>query len=233
MVRFFELLDLPIETSTLKAIKESKLIHITATAAMNGILRMNNSNKESDNLLVQLIYQNFNAPNIPRDMKAASILRKMEFWAKLKVALGPHFQGVQSFLDASTDASRQEICSRVQLVVFWALYHQSGHTVAQTFFRNMKLKHGLAQVALDPMAIIPDGEAEKALRSLFIDPQRIPKIHESDEPAPFVTPFGASFLMCGKKGCSFKFYNPDDPSSFEATVIHRQRAEHFKGIFWH
>ena len=231
LIRFFDMLDLPNETGTLMALQQSKLIHITATSLMKGNLCGKNSDRTWTYPFLELVYREFNAPCVPRDMKAASILGVDGFWAKLEVTLDPYFHGIKSFLDTFTVASRREVYNRIQVVIFWALYHQNGHTTAQTFFRTIGLNKKLAPAVLNPMTTLPDEEAEKMLRSIFVDARRNPIAHQSNEPPPFVTPFGASVLICGKKGCGVKFYDPEHSKSLEPEAIHNRRAEHLKETY--
>lgn len=160
LIRFFDMLDLPVGKSMLEAVQKTKLLHVTATSTMNGILH---GNRAWTYPFLQVIYRGFNAPNVPRDMKTASILGVEDFWAKLEHALGPYFQDVKSFLNTFSLSSRQEVYRRVQIVVFWALYRQRGHATAQTFFQNIRLEEELAPAALDPMVTLCDEAAEMCL----------------------------------------------------------------------
>lgn len=133
LIRFLEMLNLSIGMNTLEVVQKTKLLHVTVTSTMNGMLHGNRARVYP---LLQVIYRGFNAPSVPRDMETASILGVVKFGAKLELALDPYFRDVKSFLGTISPLSRREFCKRVQIVVFWALYRQKGHATAQTFFQN-------------------------------------------------------------------------------------------------
>ena len=196
LIRFYDMLNLPIGNDTLEAIQKTKLLHVTATSIMNGIQHQENSDKAWTYPFLQLVYRGFNASDVPRDTGEESILGVDKIWARLEIALKPYFQDIKAFLAIFSVPSRREVCTRVQLVVFWALYHQKGPTTAQTFFQNIALKEELAPAALNPMVPLPVGAAMNLLRSIFADTRLKSNVHMSGVAPPFVTPFGASVLMC-------------------------------------
>ena len=96
---------------------------------------------------LELVYQAFNAPGVPRDMGPASILSTDKFWDKLPAALG----GWQDVTDFLTMISRQtrapqlhiqerrhDLCRRIQLVIFWTVFTQKAHTSPKTCLRTLR-----------------------------------------------------------------------------------------------
>ena len=96
---------------------------------------------------LELVYQGFNAPGVPRDMGPASILSTDKFWDKLPAALGG-WQDVTDFLimiSSQTRAPqlqiherRHDLCRRIQLVIFWAVFTQKAHTSPKTLLRTLR-----------------------------------------------------------------------------------------------
>ncbi len=81
------------------------------------------------------------------------------------------------------------------------------------------------------MIPLPIEAVEDVLRSIFADERLHSNAHKIEESPPFVSPFGASVLMCGRKGCGINFYDPEDTRSLEPNAVHRRRTEHFKQTY--
>ena len=96
---------------------------------------------------LELVYQGFNAPGVPRDMGSASILSTDKFWDKLRAALGG-WQDVTDFLTMisnQTGAPRSHVQERrhilgrrIQLLIFWAAFTQKAHTSPKKFLRSLR-----------------------------------------------------------------------------------------------
>lgn len=220
LLRWSEILDLGVASDKSETIKRAKLIHLTTTAMMNGLLHEKDRDKSWTHPFLHLIYQKFNAPGIPRDLGPESVLDSDTFWTKLEDALG-HWQDVKRFLtffEGPAHANAREgMASRIQLVVFWALFTQKGHTTPKTFFTNIKYREPLAPAALDPTAILKPDTVNKVLKSIFChkvqlkrSKQALRDAHMGPSMPPFVSPFGASVLRCGMPGCDVEFYSQDD-----------------------
>ena len=135
------------------------------------------------------------------------------------------------------------VISRLQLVTFWVLYTQKGHTTPKTFFANIASREPLAPAVLDLAAPhLPQNEVKKVLLSIFCDEARLKKsltaqtrdIHLGKAMPAFATPFGASVLSCGFPGCSTKFYSADDLKKgveVAGNGIRTRRAKHFADVF--
>ena len=105
---------------------------------MNGLLEQQKPGDKSRTYpFLQVIYHEFNAPGVPRDLGRPSTVSASIFWAMLKKALGP-WEEVGLFFDSFSRAARWQTASRIQLVIFWALYLQNGHTMPKTFFATIK-----------------------------------------------------------------------------------------------
>ena len=224
LLRWYEVITFP-DPETIKAIQKPKLIHLTVTTIVNGLLEQQKTGDKSwTYTFLQVIYHEFNAPGVPRDLGRPSTVSASIFWAMLKKALGP-WEEVGLFFDSFSCAARWQMASRIQLFIFWALYLQNGHTMPKTFFATIKSREPLAPAALDPKAVTSDTAVMDVLMSIFC-PVRLSKstreashARETEEVKkdttskdvrdarrckelpPFISPFGPSVLRCGKLNC--------------------------------
>jgi hypothetical protein len=241
----------------IKAIQQAKLIHLTVTTMMHGLLQQQKSADTSWTYpFLQVIYQDFNAPAVPRDLGPESLVPAGGFWGRLEKALGP-WEDVKLFLTSFGSAARWQTGIRIQLVIFWALYLQKGHTMPKTFFATIMSQEPLALAALDPEAVISETAARDILLSIFCPVQRFKDNteaadakdideaavsrdahdpHSGKEEPPFISPFGPSVLRCGWLKCPVQFYNDSDMNSdFDAATIaakvRDRRTKHFSDIY--
>ena len=238
LIRWFELLGLPeISEDRIRTVREAKLIHHVTSNIMSSLLREENGDKSWTHPFLQLIYQDFNAPGVPRE-GTESVISADEFWFKLPNALG-QWQDVKRFLTffegKADQKARAALAARVQLVIFWALYTQKGHTTPKTFFAKIKSREPLALAILDPKATVPQQAVEEILRSVFCPDTHIrasQDAHLSKFMPPFVTPFGPSVLKCGLPSCPVVFYSKDDGGAEAAADgIRARRAKHFQDVY--
>ncbi|KAL9582855.1 MAG: hypothetical protein Q9212_003054 [Teloschistes hypoglaucus] len=234
ILRWAEILRLPIEAEKIDAVKTAKLIHQTVTVIMKGLLHQKDHDQSWTYPFLHLIYKGSNAPGIPRDMGTDSLLSSKAFWKKLGEAIG-QWQDVTRFLALFDTKARAAVVSRLQLITFWALYTQKGHTTPKTFFSNIASREPLGLAVLDPAAPLPQDEVKAVLMSIFCDTARLKKdAHLGRVMPPFATPFGASVLRCGFPSCNAVFYSPADlENGVEAAAngIRARRAEHFAEVF--
>ena len=72
LIRFYDILNLSIGKGILEAVQKTKLLHVMTTSIMNGILHQD-SDRAWAHPFLQLVYQGFNAPDVPRDMGEVGI----------------------------------------------------------------------------------------------------------------------------------------------------------------
>ncbi|KAL8788907.1 MAG: hypothetical protein Q9213_001430 [Squamulea squamosa] len=242
ILRWFEILHSPIPAANIEALKTAKLIHQTTTVIMNGLLHEQHGGKSWRQPFLRLIYKEFNAAAVPKDIGGESLLSSGQFWNKLEDGLG-HWQDIKRFLTLFNTQACEVVASRLQLVVFWALYTQKGHTTPKTFFANITSREPLAPALLDPTAALPQGEVKAVLMSIFCDKARLREnmttrmqdIHSGEAMPPFASPYGASVLRCGFPGCHAEFgsKNDLDENGVETAghSIRARRAKHLADVF--
>ena len=231
ILRWFDILELGIRPETVTAMLQTKLIQLVVTNMLSYLLQDRARTGKWTYPFLQLIYREFNASSVPRDLGSASILQAEGFWNKLKTALGQR-QDVVRFLEHFTPLARRDMVERLQIVVFWALYTQKGHTSPKTFFHTIQLKEPLASVALAPTTKLSEAAVHETLLSIFLPSvQYTRSSHSVDFTPPFVSPYGASILECGEPLCPVKFYTDLDPTSLNPAKVRARRAEHLKEIF--
>lgn len=231
MLRWYELLQLEISPDLPDAMRMVKLAHLVVSNIMADLLRHNHDDRSWTYRFLELMYEAFNAPGVPKDQGYASILEPTNFWSKLEAELGG-WSDTKRFLSDFAPSLRQTVTHRIQLVIFWALYHQKEHASPKTFFQNIQLKEPLAQAALNPAAVLQESTAREILCSIFCPPRpSSATIHFDSSGPPFASPFGPSVLQCGYPACGVKFYTDSDAASLSADTIRQRRAEHFKTSF--
>ncbi|KAL2039975.1 hypothetical protein N7G274_007378 [Stereocaulon virgatum] len=256
LLRWYDSISFP-DPETIKAIQQAKLTHLIVTTMMNGLLQQQKSGDTSWTYpFLQVIYQEFNAPGVPRDLGLESLVPAGGFWARLEKALGP-WEDVKLFLTSFGRAARRQMGIRIQLVIFWALYQQKGHTMPNTFFATIMSREPLASAALDPEAVISETAARDILLSIFCPVQRskdkkeaadakdmdeatlsrkVHDPHSCQEAPPFISPFGPSVLRCGWLKCPVLFYDQSDmESDFDAATtaakVRDRRTKHLSDIY--
>ena len=240
IIRWYGMIDQPIDGFRVEIVSKAKLMHLVVSTMMNDLLRLQKNGKEWTYPFMRLIYRDFNAPGVPRDMyNSDSIVTPAEFWQRLEDAMG-NWPDVRRFLSMFSAGARMAMCRRIQLAVFWAIFTQQAHTTPKTFFRIVAEREPLAAVILgksDDLAVdVPEAPVIEVLTSIFREhgPQ-LDAVHSNDKSPPFVSPFGASVLRCGLEGCSFQFFTPGlagEPTTLpDPDTVRQRRAQHFKEIF--
>ena len=231
LMRWYEILNLHVPEGLLPAILKAKLVHLVTSKVMDGLLREKNGDKSWTLAYLQLIYKAFNAPGVPRDLLSPNSLVSVEsFWTSLQHVLGPYADVVRFLGLFNKQLRSQDLVCRIQLVVFWALFTQKGHTTPKTFFANLKIREPLAPAVLDLKAEAPCKAMNEILLSIFCpnaDSNALRKTHDTGPLPPFVSPYGASVLRCGIPGCGVKFYSDTDTATAKMHITVREgRARH-------
>ena len=235
LMRWYELLGLGVEEDHLVAIRYAKLINLVTSQILDGLLKTQDRDKEWTFPFLSLIYKEFNAPGVPRDLGQLSLISSDLFWDNLGNALdASQWSDVRRFLDLFRHSPHKYTIERIQLVVFWALYTQ-GHSKPKTFFANLKLREPLAVVILDTLAKVPVQPVRETLLSIFCPGKRTEEVfvlHDTGPITPFVSPYGPSVLQCGQPGCGARFYNHTDARKENMHLIIREgRAKHLSDVF--
>ena len=130
------------------------------------------------------------------------------FWTKLETALGA-WEDVKRFLKQFSPSERCLMASRIQIVVFWALFTQKSHTMPRTFFQNIANQNPLTYQILNPNAPVAEKAIREFLMSIYVPYRKVDKHHSGSIVGlpPFVSPYGPSVLKCGFPGCDVRFYD--------------------------
>lgn len=235
LLRWYEILDL-VSDESIESMKVAKLLNLTVTNIMSGVLKQKEHDKSWAQPFLELIYNRFNAPGVPQDQGTGSIVSAEDFWPKLEVALGP-WADVKRFLATFGHSARIAVTVRLQIVTWWALFTQKGHTTPKFFFSTIRSHQPLAPGVLNPTATLPESAIHGVLTSIFcptMQSNSVQQAHLSTEMPPFVSPFGPSVLHCGEADCGQKFYSDKDfeagPEAM-ALIVRENRASHFKKIY--
>ena len=236
LIRWYDELNLPVDQESLEAIKEAKLIHSIVATIMRGLFEQKDNDKSWTHPFSQLVYREFNAPGVPRDLDSWSRLPAETFWINLQTVLGRR-DDVRTFLASFQYPGCLSMAHNIQLLIFWVLYTQKGHKTPKTFFATIKAREPLAPAILDPTATIPSKAVNEVLLSIFCPKrQQIQDTHDPhlrNELPPFASPFGPSVIHCGIHGCILQFHFKSDlePGMNAAHQIRDRRAKHLREIY--
>ncbi|KAL8833795.1 MAG: hypothetical protein Q9170_004088 [Blastenia crenularia] len=228
LISFYTRLDTLASPAVIERMRVTKLLNVLVSTFMARLLQARN-----DRLWVypfmQLIYRGFNSANIPRDMGDRSILDPKHVWEQLENILDR--QEEREFLAKFPTRIRSEVCRRVQVIVFWAVFTQQNHITAKGFFQKVALREAVAPALLDSSSELPDDHTlQSILRSIFLeDGQSVDSDHSTIP--PFVTPFGPSIIACGNPQCRALFHEPSDPATLQPDAVRKRRADHLHSIF--
>ena len=238
IMRFYDVLDLRIPQDSLIAIRHSKLIHLVTSKIKGRLLKPDPDDKDWRHPFMALIYREFQAPCVPRDLGSDSLVISSQFWIELGSALeADTWSDVHHFLQLFNDDTSKSLVDRVQAVVFWALFTQKSHTMPKTFFANLKLREPVAPAILNSTAPLPTQSTKDILSSIFCTSKRTDPafvLHNTGATTPFVSPYGPSVLQCGQSGCNTLFYTEDDLADKEALLVDKireARKKHLAEVF--
>ena len=232
LLRWYEISWIPVNESLSTAVKHAKLINLTVTKIMVSVYQFSKNEPEWTRLFLPLIYADFNAVSVPKDLGKDSIVSSDSFWSNLRAALGADkYPDARRFLMVFDPHNRdKDVVRRVQMVIFWALYHGKGHSMPKTFFADMRQKFPLAVTILHAKSKFAIHEVDIALLSIFrqtpnMEDQSI--VHGEGEIAAFASPYGPSVVKCGQSGCGAKFYMPGDRNDKNLReTVRARRAKH-------
>ena len=202
---------------------------------MNGLLREKAGDKSWTYPFFHLIYRGFNTPGVPLDLGQASIVSPNHFWTKLEAVLGD-WQDVKRFMDQFSSSERWEMAPRIQVLAFWALFTQKGHTTPKRFFANIKNREPLAPLVFDPKATISADAICKVLLSIFVPDRKVDNrsVHKdrAGPVPPFVSPYGPSVLQCGFTSCKAKFWDTSlRPEAVDPIDVRDRRTTHLIDVY--
>lgn len=233
LLRWYKILSTSVTPQQLSMIKKAKLIHLLVASIMSAMLKAQRTGLSWKNGFLTLIYQVENGPGVPRDIGPKSVLSPDGFWSRLGHVLGG-WTDVVSFLETFDETSRVEVVLRLQLLIFWALFTQKGHTTPKSFFATIRSREEFGLAVLDPTRSVPEDAIRQILHSIFCPKLSTEcfKAHPKNDVPPFVSPFGASVLRCGTPGCSVIFYHgeTDKHGEVDTLTIRTRRANHLNEV---
>ncbi|KAF1993336.1 hypothetical protein P154DRAFT_477776 [Amniculicola lignicola CBS 123094] len=225
--------------STIQRMAISKAVYSVSAKYLADVFATNHSGQTGDSWkqpYLKLLYRDFNSDMVPKDeCGPESLVTDVElFLQRLSACLGAS-QGAKGGL--LLDKNKPTMMRKIQLIVFWLVYHQRHHCSAQTFFTKINLEQHLATAVLNPSLDVPEFELHTVLRSIFategapfIDPAAS-TLHEGL--IPFKNPFAPSVLRCGLDACNEPFHTSSDPDVVLQQVesIRRARTRHLIRVY--
>lgn len=218
-----------------RLMKSAKVVHSIAArylVELQVTLQNKTPDEEWKQKYLEVIYQDFNGPLVPRDQGGgASLVSDIDtdlFKQRLTACIKDHgFEGGAG------------VVRKVQVIVFWLLFKQKGHCTAQTFFNRMRESESLGITVLDLEAALPRQAHQATLLSIFashdttlIDAKAAAR-HLSAV-TPFANPFGASVLRCAVETCAVKFSTITNPSDLNLKTVQKirdARTKHLITVF--
>lgn len=215
----------------IQLMKSAKAVHSIAAkylADLQPALQAGSSDDHWKQKYLEVIYQDFNGPLVPKDQGAASVVSNTHtFEQRLAACIG-----------RTTLNDTNAVMRKVQLILFWLLFKQKGHCTAQTFFSRLRETEPLATAVLDPRLTIPETESRNILLSIFAMQQseliNVDAAKKHSSLVPFANPFGASVIHCGAEGCGEVFCTLKDSGEITDKNIHairNARTKHLINVF--
>ncbi|KAI9654704.1 MAG: hypothetical protein M1831_005291 [Alyxoria varia] len=236
LMRWYEILDLAVPGDLLRAIRHAKLIHLVIAKMMEKLLKSGYGDGAWTFPFLRILYRDFNAPGVPKDLGQDSLARSDQVWEMLMYAVDGHqWADIRNFLKMCQCDSDAYLIERVQMATFWVLYTQKNHSSPKTFFANLKSREPLAMTVLDTTSTFLKQAVQGALLSIFCQTKRGDEafiLHDAIGITPFMSPYGPSVLRCGQPGCDVKFYHDGDLQKENLNeTIRAYRAKHLSEVF--
>ena len=230
---FFELISLGrrarvFADAVVRRMHMSKIIYSITSMYLADIY--NNAREDSawKQRYLDLVYEEFNAETVPQDLGGAKSIAKSsaKFWDALGVGIG------KELVTKLDDGAKEQLVPKLQVLLFWLIYHQKAYVTAQSFFKQARINSKIADAVLDPTFPVPLPEVERILLSIFVSSDAFlePDLYALHQgPADFTTPFGPSVLHCGYKKCKATFVPPNFGRNIE--LIRQERRKHLIRVF--
>lgn len=204
----------------------SKIMYSLTATYLADLFENSNRSLEWKQKYLALLYEQFNGDLVPRDLGGpASIATNSEkFWQTvLNWVPKELFAGLD-------DTAKQRVVAKIQMLLFWLIYHQSAHVTAQNFIKHISDKEHLAKAVLDPTLPVPKASLQSLLLSIFVNPNEHidPSLAQLHKEVPlFTSPFGPSVLHCAFKNCNVSFVPRNFVSnSKNFDLIRQARRDH-------
>ncbi|KAH7395136.1 hypothetical protein DE146DRAFT_97073 [Phaeosphaeria sp. MPI-PUGE-AT-0046c] len=216
----------------LRQMRSAKVIHSIAAkylADLQVALNSEHSNKYWWQRYLEVIYQDFNGPLVPRDRGTASLVVNAETF---KDRLAACIKNVD--LDGG-----EAVRCKVQLILFWLMFKQKGHCTAQTFFTRIRETEPLAAAVLSSDIDVPASEYKTTLLSIFASQNTnlintLEAARHTTAMVPFANPYSASVLRCGVPSCKASFSHLKDAKQVtgkSVNAIRTARTKHLVSVF--
>ncbi|KAF2829304.1 hypothetical protein CC86DRAFT_187887 [Ophiobolus disseminans] len=215
----------------MRRMKSAKVVHSIAAkylAELQPALQAGGLDDQWRQKYLEVIYQDFNGPLVPKDQGSTSIVTSTQMFE----------QRLAACIGNTTLEDSKTVMRKVQLILFWLLFKHKGHCTAQTFFTRLRDTEPLATAVLDPKLAVPDTEARTILLSIFaIQEGKLINAKAAKQHTcliPFANPFGASVLHCGADGCGKIFCKLTNPTEVNAKTVHSirdARTKHLINVF--
>ncbi|OAL03835.1 hypothetical protein IQ06DRAFT_291494 [Phaeosphaeriaceae sp. SRC1lsM3a] len=220
------------DEAMVRRMKSAKVIHSIAAkylADLQVALNGQQNNEHWWQKYLEVIYQDFNGPLVPRDRGTASLVVNA---ATFKERLAACITGVDI-------EGGEAVRCKVQLILFWLMFKQKGHCTAQTFFTRMRETEPLAAAVLSPDIDVPASEYKTTLLSIFASQNNnlintLEAARHMTTMIPFANPYGASVLRCGVPSCNAVFSHLTNPKQVHVktvNAIRTARTKHLVSVF--
>jgi hypothetical protein len=154
----------------IRRMKKTKLIH-TLVSTYLAKLRGNTHSRAWTQPFLAMMYAEFNDELVPRDLgPEKTILNSVDlFWTKLNHVLSAD----PNLLAGWLDGDKVSLMPRIQIALFWLVYFQRPHTLAKTWFVNIKKSEPLATAVLDPTTTFSYSVIKDVLLSPFVEKDKV------------------------------------------------------------
>lgn len=236
LMRWYEIVNTPVEQKLLRAIRHAKLIHFVTSKVMDGLKSHGYGDMTWKILFLELLYSDFNAPGVPKDLGPDSIVSSTRFWHKLRAALNAdQWSDVRLFLTLFQPELDADVTKRVQMITYWALFHQKSHAMPKTVFAKLRADKPFAFYVLDPFSSLAASSVDEEVSSIFCPKLDLDPHDGLQDVASFCSPYGPSVLHCSHPGCGTKFHGDEaDLKNQDGKLqlkLREGRAKHLSDVY--
>ncbi|KAJ7485076.1 hypothetical protein B0H11DRAFT_1861881 [Mycena galericulata] len=210
-------------------LRVSKLIHEIVTVYMTRIVKPSANKVEVQRRLLKIVFAEFNAEGVPRDLKDDEIAINSPDVAFERLAAWLDFPGTTTLMEHIRRADgATKYASALQYVAF-RLFFEDSHQSPKGYFQRATE----SDVHLHTATTKPADLTRAVVGPLFTTmwggvPEELDHVNVTADTVPrFVSPYSPSVLRCSLPGCPVRF----DAAGPDPELVRKARAAHLVKVY--
>ncbi|KAJ7187001.1 hypothetical protein C8R46DRAFT_880004 [Mycena filopes] len=211
-----------------EGLRVAKLLHEIVTVYMARIVRPGADKLSVQRGILKIVFAEFNAEGVPRNVNdnAAAINAPDVAFQRLTSWLAA--PGSTMLIEQIGQSGVAKYASAVQYLVF-RLFVEDSHQTPKGYFQRAAQADVHMQTATTVPANLTPAVVEPLFTAMWCGlPHNIDHVNTTaDTVPPFVSPYSASVLHCGRPSCPVRF----DVNGTDLEAIRRARAAHLAEVY--